>query len=57
LFLASQKSCFLETEVAWARGGGLANDEVIEQVDLQDSRTSRNSFREMQIRFRRTCGA
>jgi hypothetical protein len=46
-----QKSCFLETEET------LANDDVVEEIDLENLRRPSDAFGDLSIGFRRFCGA
>src|SRR5262249_52903463 len=49
----SQKPCFLETEVSGASTTRLPHDNVIKEVDIQNSCALRDSFGESEVRWRR----
>jgi len=49
----SQKPCFLETEVSGASTTRLPHDNVIKEVDIQNSCGLSDSFGESEVRWRR----
>jgi hypothetical protein len=55
-FLASQKSCFLKAEVSRAIIDRLADDDMIEEINLENSCTGCDSPGDSQIRFGRVHG-